>query len=249
MKKTKQPTQRAYKALRRRFERAEGQTKLLMENYNKQRHAAKGVIAEHIASQRSLNARIAEMRDKMISDSFKITELENQVAVQQKMVAEARADGERAIAQHNRAVERIDELLHELQVARNECDIVRDERNAARDERNAAQRRIAYRIYDSWLRYTRRVRSWWCQCRHKLVERATARLLIMRLNMARVDAVTEAGYVPGKLVKAAIRYWEHDKERLQEDEQLVMRSDRSSYTVYRRKPGLWRRIKIILGRA
>jgi len=72
--------------------------------------------------------------------------------------------------------------------------------------------------------------------------------MVKRLNKPRVEAVTEAGYIPAKLIKIAHKYWEYDQERLQHDEQIV--SERhSDFTLYSRPPGIFRRIKIILGRA
>lgn len=87
-------------------------------------------------------------------------------------------------------------------------------------------------LLDHWAqRKKTRVWNWW---------------LVKRLNKPRVEAVTEAGYIPAKLIKIAHQYWEHDQKRLQHDEQIVGGSD---YTVYSRPPGFFRRLKIILGRA
>jgi chromosome segregation ATPase len=79
-------------------------------------------------------------------------------------------------------------------------------------------------------------------------QRLTNWFLIKRLNKPRVEAVTEAGYVPAKLIKLAHKYWEYDQKRLEHDEQIVYQSG-TDYTHYSRPPGFWRRIKIRLGRA
>jgi hypothetical protein len=72
--------------------------------------------------------------------------------------------------------------------------------------------------------------------------------MVQRLNKQRVEAVTQAGYIPTKLIKLAHKYWEHDQQRLAHDEQIVWHTS-TDYTHYSRPPSLWRKLKIIMGRA
>jgi len=79
--------------------------------------------------------------------------------------------------------------------------------------------------------------------------------LVKRLNKPRVEAMSEAGYIPAKLIKLANAYWEHDQKRLQEDEEIIKSSysvcgnEHTEQRIYSRKPGLIRRLKIWMGRA
>lgn len=201
-----------------------------------------------------LTSYLAEIRrqdETLASNNMTIAELNNQLAVEYKLRAEARSDVDQAtklcaeaVAKYNRLVPR----LHELEKAI----ISRDEYAEGIESRlREAEKSIQYRLWQGfqvwrtkvWYRFDdlrAKLRNYW---------------YIRRLNAARVSALNEAGHIPRNLVKMAHAYWEHDQKRLVEDEQIV----RTVYTCkndlsaqdrhYVRKPGLLRRFKIWCGRA
>lgn len=219
------------------LDRAKAKTKRLKLELREARaeHAAfrtnaGNILAQHLATERKFEL-------QAIATLFELTDLKERVALQHKMLAEANDDATRykTLAMNRKAI--LDD--HWVIMERYENDLAE------------ARKRLSYRVWvavGAW--YERRacaITGGWGRFR----DRIRNRWLIWRLNAARVDAVTQAGYVPGNLVNAAMRYWEHDRDRLEVDEEVVAtyRTPDVDYTHYKRKPGMLRRIKILLGRA
>ena len=110
--------------------------------------------------------------------------------------------------------------------------------------------RLWVAIPTQWARFCQLIATQLTTRRNRIVNR----FKIWRLNRARVEAISEAGYIPEKLVKIAERYWEEDQKRLKIDEQIRNIHYGNEHTGIAQvervcKPSIWRRIAIILGRA
>jgi hypothetical protein len=203
------------------------------------------VVAKHIATERGLNTTISQFTTAAIQDRFKIQELENQVALQWQKNAELGED----VKKYTRA----------LSAARLENDQYRFQADHAIDVVEALERdikelklKLGYRarrfllgeyqaLKASAAGLYARTRLRWINTILRLRNRA----LVWRLNKARVSAISEGGYIPEKLIKLALQYWELDKERASE---TIVEFDSTGVGREARQT-LWRRLRIWLGRA
>lgn len=189
------------------------------------------IMTSYVSQVRNATNRIATLNDTLANNNVTITELQQQVALQQRMTAEAQQDGGNAIAKYNRSVQAYNSLKEQL--ARAAMDLA------------DAQQTIRYRlrvICDQWITRTRVETS-------ALVTRTRNRIVnwwaIKRLNRARVNAMHEAGYIPEKLIKMAHVYWEAD--RLRTTEMVIEYDGYGNESEVRQT--MWRRIRIWMGRS
>ncbi len=202
------------------------------------------VVAQHLATER-------KQTQKILEDTFKIQELDNQMAVLWRDRAEARTDLE---------------ACKLVNVARTkECQQLRDGRKQLTMDR--ANQDISVQSLLARVKYLERSfghRLWVAIAAQRahirqgiasLRERAVARFMVRRLNKHRVAALNEAGHIPEKLVKVAIKYWEHDKQRMAMDEQIrsihtgTRNGKEYADVVVDKRPSAWRRLMILIGRA
>lgn len=204
-------------------------------------HAGK-TLAGHLAKTRQAEATLA-------SNNMTITELNDQVAMQWKQRAEARSDVERAtaltaeaVAKHNKMVTHLREALDAKLELANMVRLLRDQAEEFGEALAEAQRSFQNRTWEAITLQIRSVRSYIRHFRWKMRNR----WLVWRLNKARVTAMEEAGYIPGKLIKMAEQYWEIDRQRMMPS--MLTYIDASE----NRKPvreHIWRRFRIWMGRA
>lgn len=163
--------------------------------------------------------KIRRQDDTLASNNMTIQELNDQVAMQWKQRAEARSDVERAtktaseaVAKHNRMVQTVEQYKawdDKWYVVRNEWMLVNE---SLRAELIEARKQLRCRIWVGVTRFSSSVKVWLHSSRLRLKNR----WLVRRLNKPRVLAMQEAGYIPEKLIKIAEKYWEADKERINE---------------------------------
>lgn len=206
------------------------------------RLAAGKTLAEHLF-------KVRRAEETLAANNMTIQELNNQVAVQWKQRAESRSDVERAaqlcteaIAKHNKMVTHLREALDDKLALVTTVRLLRSEIQDLGETLAEAQRSLTYRIarllasgYESAKAHIGHLRQ---QIRN--------RWLVWRLNKPRVQAMSEAGYIPGKLIKMAEKYWEMDQSRRAES--LITYLDQADG----RKPvreNVWRRFRIWMGRA
>lgn len=188
-------------------------------------------------------------RTALASNSMTIQELNDQVAVQWKQNAEAKSDVERATLLASNAVQKHNKMVHWLAEARKEKDeadvqveLMVGDIKKIQAELNEAKRSLSNRIWWAILGIHYRTKLSW----KWRVERWKNTWKIRRLNRARVTALSEAGHIPGNLVRMAHAYWEHDKQRMERGVTVFLDNAPGQKTV---KENLWRRFRIWCGRA
>lgn len=180
------------------------------------------------------SAQVGQMKDVLITNNIKITELENQVANQYRENAALRQDLE---ANSKRNLSHVREIGR----MRNEADDALNIELNLRMQLDEAKTRISYRIYKWFVARVERLKEVLAIRKQRMVNAWK----IHRLNRARVEALNEAGYIPEKLIKVAHQYWEEDKARATET--IVERDGYGNDTIVRQTP--LRRLKIMLGSA
>lgn len=196
------------------------QKKILADQFKAYRSNAEEYMTSYVGQVRRLT-------ETMAANNVKITELEQQVGVQHKELAAARGDATGLKASN----QKLRSHAVDLEIA-----LIN-----VRAQLAEAQKSVQYRVYlwfDARIDAAKKVFA-------IRKQRMVNTFLVRRLNKQRVSAMGEAGYIPNKLVKAAIAYWELDKERATET--IVERDGNGQDRVV--KQTLWRRIRIILGRA
>jgi len=206
------------------------------------------IVAKHLARERGLETTVSQLTTSALQDHFKLNEYENQQAVYLKQNAELSAQLQKDLP----TLRRLNKEYWEANVRLRE----REERSTKTIEDliadlERARQTLQYRIWMAitmWLAGVRMA----IPTRLKLLkQRIKIRWTIARLSKRRVDALYEAGHIPEKLVKSALAYYEHDRQRMEIDEQIRVihgGSDSATY-VREEKPSLWRRWNIWLGRA
>jgi hypothetical protein len=209
------------------------------------------VVAKYMAELRGARNQIDSMTTSALQDHFKINEYENEQAVYLKQNAELSQDLQKiekmlkdSNAKHKLWYDRC--LDRDQSIANLQNDIARAAIEIAELRQTFSYR--AWIVITMWLAGVRMA----IPTRLKLLkQRIKIRWTIARLSKRRVDALYEAGYIPEKLVKSALAYYEHDRQRMEIDEQIrVIHGGADSTTFVREsKPSLWRRWNIFLGRA
>lgn len=206
------------------------------------------IVASHIAAERR--------GDKLLlEDRFKIQELENQVAVQWRNLAEAKDDASTAKLNYQAVTKSLEQCRAERRQARLDLDVALSTRDTWRIRCETAEKSFSHRAYQG-------LALWFAQTgtrlrlrRSRLGARIVNRFAVWRLNKPRVDAMREGGYIPEKLVKVALEYWEHDKARIAQEAYIKemhygTRNGKHYETVVMEpRPTLWRRFMILIGRA
>jgi hypothetical protein len=209
------------------------------------------IVAKHLADNRGLRNQVDDLTTAAIQDRFKLQDFEAQIANQWRENAELRDDLARAKLMHDAKAK---ELQYSQGQYRNQITVVeRIERDIALLQRNLTNR--------IWVAMTTQVEAWRVVAATRRAKIALAfsgwksrvvhRFMIRRLSKARVAALYEAGHIPDKLVRSALAYYEHDKKRLDLDEQIQdIHYGRDHTTIVKEtRPPLWRRFKIWMGRA
>lgn len=191
---------------------------------------------------RGFEATEHHLKDVLTNNNVKIVELENQVANQYRENSALRQDLE---ANSKRNIQHVRDINNLRNVAQHtELELI-----AALSNLEEARHAISYRVYGWFVARVERAKEGFEIRKQRMINNWKIR----RLNKARVAVITEAGYIPQKLVEIAHRYWEADKRRAQEDERIESTvyhpsGDRTDVTINRR-PGFLRRLQIYLGRA
>jgi chromosome segregation ATPase len=203
-------------------------------------HAGK-TLAEHL-----FKARRAE--ETLAANNMTIQELNNQVAVQWQQRAESRSDVERAtnltaeaVAKHNRMAESLRESYDEKRELANLVGLLRSQAKEFREALAEAQRSFSNRTWEAITLQSKRTKAYVRYLRWQIRNR----WLVWRLNKPRIEAMSEAGYIPSKLIKMAERYWDEDKARSGE----MVYSYAESGTLQQARQTPWRRFRIWMGRA
>jgi hypothetical protein len=206
------------------------------------------VVAKHLAVERSLETQVSNLTTSALQDHFKINEYENQQAVYLKQNAELSAQLQKDLP----TLRRLNKEYWEANVRLRE----REERSTQTIEDliadlELAKQALQYRIWVAITMWLAGVRMAIPTRLNLLKQRIKIRWTIARLSKRRVDALYEAGHIPEKLVKSAIAYYEHDRQRMKIDEQIRLIHGGADSATYVRavKPSLWRRWNIFLGRA
>jgi hypothetical protein len=195
------------------------------------------IVASHMVSARKAT-------DTVTQQAFKISELENQLAVQFKQNAELSSDLQKVTKRYNENFVSTNKILDTIAM-------LKDDKRFLEEDLARARQAFGYRL---WIAIT----IWWgsllmaIATRLKLLkQRIKIRWTIARLSKRRVDALYEAGHIPEKLVKSALAYYEHDRKRMEIDEEIRLIHGGADSATYVResKPSLWRRWNIFLGRA
>lgn len=200
-----------------------------------------------------LRAHLAKLRraeETLVSNNMTMRELNDQVAMQWQQRAEARSDVERAtsltaeaVAKHNRMAESLRESWDEKRELANLVGLLRRQAEEAGEALAEAQRSFSNR---TWEAITLKIKEIKAYSRH-LRWQIRNRWLVWRLNKPRIHAMSEAGYIPGKLIKMAEEYWETDKRRM--GETITNYSTYPADEQYVSRQTLWRRFRIWMGRA
>lgn len=240
--KTKKPSaaQRQNKRLKACIDQQYELRNQAQEEHDRFRAHAGNQLAEHLAKVRAANHVLA-------ANNVTIQELQDQVGIQHKLLAEAQSDGARAISQYNKTAKRINELSHILTAERRTYDelYVQFERNI--QLLKEARQRIPYRLWVAAVAAYHRLRiALKVEYAHRK-ERLVNWWMVRRLNKARVTAMNEAGYIPEKLIKIAHKYWEADQARLKDGAEWRYSEDHHGDV--KAHPTMWRRFQIWAGRA
>lgn len=203
---------------------------------------ASKTLAEHLF-------KVRRAEDTLAANNMTIQELNNQVAVQWKQRAESRSDVERAaqlateaVAKHNRMVTNLRTALDDKLELTNLVGLLRRQAEEAGEALAEAQRSFSNRTWEA----IQNARLGLKRGARRLATQLRNRWLVWRLNKPRVQAMSEAGYIPSKLIKMAEQYWETDRQRM--GPTLVTYLDQADG----RKPvreNVWRRFRIWMGRA
>jgi DNA repair exonuclease SbcCD ATPase subunit len=210
------------------------------------------IVASHMVSARKAT-------DTVTQQAFKISELENQLAVQFKQNAALSQDLQKATKRYN---ENVTDLIDKRKQLVNAIDVCEE----MEKEIKQLKLKFGYRLWVAitiWLAGVRMAITMWFAHLKTIRKRIEMRFKIWRLSKARLSAINEAGWVPEKLVKAAIAYYEHDKARMEIDDQIREihyggnmqgATDKELRHFYAKvdkeiKPSIWRRWNIFLGRA
>lgn len=250
-KKTPSPAYllRRIQVYKKRYESAVELRRQQATQIEKYRDQLSGVLEGQVRTARMATEELTRARDTLASNAMTIRELNDQVAVQYKLAAEARSDVERAsklameaAAKHNRMVQ----LLHDARKAEDQAFCASE---SLRTQLCDAQRTLQYRIWygtRTWILGTEaKVKAWVLGRRQFL----TDRWVVKRLTHARVMALNEAGFIPKDLVRMAYTYWNNDKLRARELKSSYDYTDVQPWTRFTRPPSIFRRLKIWLGRA
>jgi DNA repair exonuclease SbcCD ATPase subunit len=198
------------------------------------------VLAKYMTELRGARNQIESLTTSALQDHFKINEYENQQAVYLKQNAELSQDLQKVTKRYNENVVSTNKMLDTIVQ-------LKDDIRFLQEDLANARKTLRYRIYiwASGFPDVMRARL------HVLKQRIKIRWTISRLSKRRVDALYEAGHIPEKLVKSALAYYEHDRQRMEIDEQIRVIHGGSDWATYVRaeKPSLWRRWNIFLGRA
>lgn len=234
---------------------AERQNKRLKKQLEQQHELREHTAAQHAAfranAAKQLAGYLASTRaaeHTLASNNVTIQELQDQVAVQCKMLAEAQSDGAQAISKYNKTAQRINEVGHILAEERRAYDALDLKLEFARAELTAARQRLAYRVWrlmaNTYHAARTRLKVEYAHRRQHLVNW----WMVRRLNKARVTAMNEAGYIPEKLIKIAHKYWEADQARAAGDQWTEVITPAGPH-MYPKPVPLWHRIRIWMGRA
>jgi len=218
------------------------------------------VVASHLAKARGLKTTLVHRDRKILEDAFRIQELDNQVAVQWRNLSEAKDDAVRAMARCSIAEKDRTHWHKEWKASYSEWsdaqEIIAAQAGRIVELERSLLNRLWVAIPIQWARFRVAVTTQLTTISNRIVNRIVNRFKIWRLNRARVEAISEAGYIPEKLIAIAQRYWEEDQKRLQRDEQIRAihygnQQNMQNYAVVERacRPSLLRRLAIILGRA
>lgn len=206
------------------------------------------VVAKHIANERRGDQLLLE-------DRFKIQELEQQVGSQHVQLCNALEDVKVAQLNVQTYSKSLEQCRAERRQARLECAAAASMVDELQERLHIAEQRLSYRIYQGLARWCTKTGAKLRLRRLAIIEGIKARLLVLRLNKPRVEAMREAGYIPEKLVKVALDYWQHDKERMAQEEYIreVHSGSRDGKEWQRSvvvpKPSMWRKLMILIGRA
>ena len=220
----------------------------------RQREHYADVVAKHIANERRGDG-------LLLQDRFKIQELEQQVGSQHVQLCNANEDAKVAKLNYQVVRKELDHLLAERKQDRMVMDALNCDVEYWKQECRTAERSLRHRVWVGVTGSLKRAahnhrlrKSKWLAQWGQFKRRIVLRLMVLRLNKPRVDAMHQAGYIPEKLVKVALDFWEHDKARI-EQESYIRRvhsgTNQSNYevTMELRKPSMWRRMMILIGRA
>lgn len=209
------------------------------------------IVAKHIAEKRGLRNQLDDLTTAAIQDRFKIQDFEAQIANQWRENAELRDDLARAKLSHDAKAKELQQANY--LVRSRGSDIQELEIRVERLQRSLTNRIWSVLVVEH---QALRVRLNQFIARRRIAfagwkSRIVHRWMIRRLSKARVAALYEAGHIPDKLVRSALAYYEHDKKRLDMDEQIrdIHYGPQHTQVVRATRPPLWRRIKIWMGRA
>lgn len=192
--------------------------------------------------------KIRRQDETLASNNMTIQELNDQVAVQWQQRAEARSDVERAerfaketAEKHNKLVFKWEDACRETEMARQITAEWVSESERIMFELHEARKTLQYRLWQEIRTWPSKVMAW----RERRKDAIVNWWVVHRLNKPRVAAMSEAGYIPEKLIKLAHKYYEADKERMSES--LVQYIGDNQYsTTYK---NAWSRFLIWCGRA
>jgi hypothetical protein len=213
------------------------------------------VVAKHINAERNLRDQIDSLTTAALQDRFKLQDYEAQIANQWRENAELRDDLARAKLMHDAKAK---ELTYMHRQYRDQVEVVMCLERQLAAAKSTTAYLIRQEIATQWQALRKAIAT--RKARVKLAftiwkSQIVNRWMIKRLSKARVAALYEAGHIPDKLVRSALAFYEHDKKRLDLDEQIKYihygstEARTSTKVMKETRPPLLRRIKIWMGRA
>jgi hypothetical protein len=251
MKSKKKPAQSAAYLLRRisvwkkRYELVVDSRRAQVDEVKKYRAQVHSLLERKVRELRISNEGFQAATSVLAANNMEIQELKDQVGVQAKLLAEAQSDVRLYQEQAAEVIDQHNRMVTSLRSKVLEYDDLRDEQEQTILLLADARAKLSYRLWialrDGYYRTCTAIKV---ECAHRR-SRLLSWWAVRRLNKARVTAMNEAGYIPEKLVKVAIAYWEADKQRTSELIDEVNSSGQES----KKRQTLWRRIRIWMGRA
>jgi hypothetical protein len=204
------------------------------------------IVAKHVNAERNLTQQLQTAQDKILKDAFHIQELHEKEAVQAQMIGGLGQDNKELRARYTSHTRDISNLREQV--------LTWKENWEKADARVLdLERRWHERLWSMSADYWRLKRAAWEQFK----SRVKTYWQIRRLNRERLRALEDA-YCgdPERAARIAKQYWEHDRRRMSRDERVqhIIHTTHQHGTAEAmleklQEPSLWRKLKILLGRA
>lgn len=243
---------RRIQVYKKRYEAAVELRRQQAEQLKKYKASLHEVLQGKVRANRLLRNDLARAKETIASNGMTMCELQNQLAVQFKLLAEARSDVARATELYNEAAEKHKIMADSFANMRaasvrhyEDSEHLKAQLLELRDALTEARLSFSYRTWHAIIcayhRTRVRIKVEYAFRRERLINWWAIR----RLNKSRVTAMNQAGFIPEKLVKLALQYWEVDKQRIRDGEWGY---DSGGQPV-QISLGLLRRMRILMGRA